>query len=99
MTWELVNVILWQGFSSPCKAHLRIYGQVELFFHVYTFTKISVFTVNVHCVVLSSEGEIRGDIIYLGNYQNDFDWDNATAKVSYVKQEFWLVFKCNLSCI
>lgn len=35
----------------------------------------------IHIVFLSSDTEIRGDILFLGYYESEFDWSNETAKV------------------
>lgn len=35
----------------------------------------------LHFVPLSSDTEIKGDILFLGYYESDFDWTNETAKV------------------
>lgn len=31
--------------------------------------------------LLSSDTEIKGDILFLGYYESEFDWSNETAKV------------------
>lgn len=39
-------------------------------------------TINLTDVVfLSSDTEIKGDILFLGYYESEFDWSNETAKV------------------
>ncbi|GFO39434.1 protein os-9-like [Plakobranchus ocellatus] len=53
------------------------------------------------------EGEIKGNIIYLGYYQEDFDWDNETAREDRLKsktahgryhsQKYTLGTKCDLT--
>lgn len=30
---------------------------------------------------LKSDSEIKGDILFLGYYESEFDWNNETAKV------------------
>lgn len=38
----------------------------------------------LHCVPpssLNSDSEIKGDILFLGYYESEFDWGNETAKV------------------
>ena len=32
-------------------------------------------------VLLPSDTEIKGDILFLGYYESEFDWSNETAKV------------------
>lgn len=44
-----------------------------------------------HVVLLSSDTEIKGDILFLGYYESEFDWSNETAKVK-------LPQFCNTSC-
>lgn len=34
-----------------------------------------------HVVLFSSDTEIKGDILFLGYYESEFDWSNETAKV------------------
>ncbi|XP_077153887.1 protein OS-9 isoform X2 [Ranitomeya variabilis] len=31
------------------------------------------------------ESEVKGDVLYLGHYQSEFDWNNETAKLSSIK--------------
>lgn len=33
------------------------------------------------CVLLSTDTEIKGDVLFLGYYESEFDWSNETAKV------------------
>lgn len=35
----------------------------------------------IHIARLSSDTEIKGDILFLGYYESEFDWSNETAKV------------------
>lgn len=30
---------------------------------------------------LKSDSEIKGDVLFLGYYESEFDWNNETAKV------------------
>lgn len=32
-------------------------------------------------VLLPSDTEIKGDVLFLGYYESEFDWNNETAKV------------------
>ncbi|XP_053311748.1 protein OS-9 isoform X2 [Spea bombifrons] len=50
------------------------------------------------------ESEVKGDILYLGNYQSEFDWNNETAKASkhhrlkrYHSQMYVNGSKCDLN--
>lgn len=33
------------------------------------------------CLLLPADTEIKGDILFLGYYESEFDWSNETAKV------------------
>lgn len=47
-------------------------------------------------VFLSSDTEIKGDILFLGYYESEFDWSNETAKV---KLPQFCAFGCLFSFI
>lgn len=39
----------------------------------------------LHCMCFpppKSDSEIKGDILFLGHYESEFDWSNETAKVN-----------------
>lgn len=39
-------------------------------------------------VLLSIDTEIKGDILFLGYYESEFDWSNETAKVRLLLLHF-----------
>lgn len=54
------------------RTHLRVFNQRQ---HTLTDELLT------HVVLLSSDTEIKGDILFLGYYESEFDWSNETAKV------------------
>lgn len=34
------------------------------------------------CLLLSADTGIKGDVLFLGYYESEFDWSNDTAKVN-----------------
>lgn len=37
-------------------------------------------------VSMCADSEIKGDVLFLGNYESEFDWANETAKVRKVAE-------------
>lgn len=66
--------------TSKVRTHLHV-------FHDTHFDKLSLTD-----VFLSSDTEIKGDILFLGYYESEFDWSNETAKVK------WPQF-CGFGCL
>lgn len=54
---------------------LKVRADLDVFY--LCFSRIALTAV----VLLSSDTEIKGDILFLGHYESEFDWSNDTAKV------------------
>ena len=60
----------------------RLFYFQALFIQSY-FCPIVIYYYCVHTP--STDTEIKGEILFLGNYESEFDWSNETAKVKQTR--------------
>lgn len=65
------------SISDSTTLRVRAFVCVFVFIIITSDSRVKRFV-----FILSTDTEIKGDVLFLGYYESEFDWSNETAKVN-----------------